>query len=170
MTARAARPLSGWRWLGLPALACVAGTLLLAVPLRFGGFSLPEPVFAMAPAFAWALIRPSVAAPFVVLSLGLFLDLLWGSALGLWGLSLVLAYGGALVGRKLVLGQSRPVLFAWYAGLTATAFLCAWLVSTIDTGVMPDVTATLWQTAATVALYPLADYVLGLFEDEARRL
>ncbi len=45
---------------------------------------LPEPVFPMAPAFAWAMIRPSVLAPLVLLVMGLFLDLLWGGPIGLW--------------------------------------------------------------------------------------
>ena len=170
MTGRAARPLRAWQWLGAPAAACVLATLLVAVPLRVGGLRLPEPVFLLAPAFAWALIRPSVAAPFAVLGTGLFLDLYWGGQLGLWALCGVAVYGGALAGRGLMAGQTRPVLFAWYAGLTVAAFALAWALTAVDTGVMPDLGASLWQMVATVALFPAADYLLNRFEDEARRL
>ena len=89
-SSRAARPLSPGAWLLLPALVVAVAAFLLTVPLRVAGFGLPEPVFAIGLAFAWARIRPSALAPMVLLSLGLFLDLLWGAPMGLWPLSLLL--------------------------------------------------------------------------------
>src|SRR5690606_27819707 len=88
------------RWLGGPFMACIVATLVLAVPLRLFGFRLPEPVFAFIPAFAWAVIRPSVLGPLLLLLLGLFLDLFWGGSLGLWAVSLVAAYGLTLITRS----------------------------------------------------------------------
>ena len=42
-----AQPLAPWRWLGVPMLQVILATFLLALPLRFWGLSLPEPVFAL---------------------------------------------------------------------------------------------------------------------------
>jgi len=146
-------------------LACVVATLLLAVPLKIYGITLPEPVFAMVPAFAWAVIRPSLLGPFALLLLGLFNDLFWGGPLGLWASSLLLGYFGALIARSLIMGQSAPVLWGWYAFLTFLAFAAAYLFSLFDSGVVPNLTATLLQFAVTAALYPLAHRLIDRFED-----
>jgi rod shape-determining protein MreD len=60
------------RWLGVPGLlAVLAATIVFAAPIRIFGLQLPEPVFAMVPAFAWAAdpavdpgaVRPAPAGP-----------------------------------------------------------------------------------------------------------
>ena len=38
---QAARPLDPWRWLGMPALACLAATIVFALPFRAFGLQLP---------------------------------------------------------------------------------------------------------------------------------
>ena len=73
-------------------------TILLGIPLHVFTLQLPEPVFPLALAFAWAVIRPSILAPFGILLLGLFLDVFWGGPLGLWALCLLVAYGISLAG------------------------------------------------------------------------
>lgn len=170
MTGRAARQLSPLSWLGIPAVAAGLAAVLLAAPIQLGGLRLPEPVFAAAPAFAWALLRPSSAAPFVVLASGLFLDLLWGSPLGLWGGSLLVIYAGGLIGRRFLVGQPGPVLFAWWAGLVTAAFGAAWVLAALDARAMPAPFPVLWQLVATLALYPVAAYLIDRYADEARRL
>ena len=74
-----ARPLAPWRWLGVPLVQCLVLTVLFSLPFRAFGLSLPEPIFPMVPAFAWAVIRPSILAPVGVLIMGLFLDVFWAS-------------------------------------------------------------------------------------------
>src|SRR4051812_24951768 len=102
MSLSSARPLDPWRWLVAPLLIALLASVAFAAPIRIFGMRLPEPVFALVPTFAWAVIRPAVLAPFLVLAMGLFLDLFWGSPLGLWGLSLLVAYGGALFSRSMM--------------------------------------------------------------------
>jgi rod shape-determining protein MreD len=161
----AARPLDPWRWLGLPLLGCVILTVLFAVPLRIWGLRLPEPVFAMAPAFAWALIRPSILAPFALLLLGLFLDVFWGGPTGLWGLSLLVAYATVLAARSIITGQSQPILWAWYAGVTAVALAAGFLFTMLDALAMPSLLAVFWQFLVTVALFPFAYRLIDRFDD-----
>lgn len=165
MSLSAARPLNPWRWLALPALICIGVTMLFAAPLRVFGLQLPEPVFAMVPTFAWAVIRPSVLAPFGVLLLGLFLDSFWGGPMGLWGLSLLAAYATVLLMRNMMSGQSRAMMWAWFAGSTGIAMLAGFLFAMLDSLAIPSLVGVLWQFLATVLLFPFADYLVDRFED-----
>ncbi|QBX38917.1 hypothetical protein E4M02_00265 [Brevundimonas sp. S30B] len=153
------------QWLVGPALAAAAATLVLTTPLQVFGLKLPEPILPLVLAIAWPLIRPSMTAPVVVLGLGLFLDLVLGGPLGLWAVALLSAHGVALLSRNLLAGQATGMLFAWYAGLVAFAFVLAHLIVTLRTGVAPSLVATAWQAIATLLLFPLADWLIQRFDD-----
>ncbi len=159
------RPLDPWRWLGLPALACVAGTFLFAVPIKVFGLQLPEPVFPMILAFAWAVIRPSVIAPFLLVLLGLFLDLFWGGPLGLWGVSLLASYTVVLASRSIMTGQSRPMRQVWFASATALTMLIGFLITSVVSLAVPNLLSVFWQFLATTVLYPFAHRLIERFED-----
>lgn len=164
-SARAARPLNPGAWLVLPALAVVVATFLLGAPLRVAGFGLPEPVFAVGLAFAWASIRPSAFPPIVLLFLGLFLDLFWGAPLGLWPLSLLLTYGAVTFTRPLMAGQGYVANWAWYVGAVAVGLGAAYLFTTLDARVRPNIWAVLSQALVTALLYPLVARLIDQFED-----
>lgn len=165
MTAKSARPLDPWRWLGIPALAVLGLSLLFAVPLRIFGFQLPEPVFAMVLAFSWAVIRPSILAPFMLLLIGVLLDALWGSAIGLWSLALLIAYASVLFMRNWMSGQSTPIMWVWFAGVTGLAMLAGYLFTMMDTKGAPGVGPMFWQWLWTAVLYPFAHRLIDRFED-----
>jgi rod shape-determining protein MreD len=160
-----ARPLDPWRWLGVPMLQALAAVVVFAAPIRVFGLSLPEPIFPMAAAFAWAAIRPSVLAPFGVLAMGLVCDLLWGAPMGLWASCLLLAYGLVLAGRSMIAGQGPAFLWAWYGAVSAVALLAAYLATMLDTQTMPNIGAVVWQLLVTILLYPFAHRLIEKFED-----
>jgi len=161
----AARPLEPWRWIGVPMAQVMVATILFGVPLRVFGLQLPEPLFAMTLAFAWAVIRPSVLAPFAILLLGLFQDIFWGGPLGLWAICLLIAYGVALAGRTMMAGQNRLILWLWYALVTATALVAGFLFVMLDSKSSPGLIPLAWQFLATIILYPYAQRLIDLFED-----
>jgi len=165
MAAGAVQPLNPVRWLAAPALACMGGALLIAAPLEALGLRLPEPIFALAPAFAWAIIRPSILAPFALLVLGLFQDLLWGNPLGLWPLALLAAYGLTAVARPALTGQSFWTLWAWYLAAITAAFALAFGMTWLMAGEAPDLVGLGLQAAATALLFPLAWRLIDAFED-----
>lgn len=165
MAEGAVQRLNPLTWLGLPALACVAASLLVAAPLEVSGFGLPEPVFALVPAFAWALIRPSVAAPFVLVLLGLFEDLLVGERLGLWPCALLGAYGAACLARPVLSGQSFWTLWGWFLGANALAFALAFALVTLAAGRAPDLAGLILQYAATGALFWFAWRLIDTYDD-----
>jgi rod shape-determining protein MreD len=161
----AARGLQPWAWIGVPMLQVLAATILFGIPLRAFGLQLPQPIFPMALAFSWAVIRPSILAPFAILILGLILDVFWGGPLGLWALCLLIAYGVALAGRSMMAGQSRLILWAWYGLTTATAMAAGYLFVILDSRSSPGIIPLVWQFVATIVLYPFAQRLIDLFED-----
>ncbi|HEY3695190.1 hypothetical protein [Phenylobacterium sp.] len=160
-----AATLAPWRWIGVPMLQCLALTVLLAIPLRVFGLQLPEPIWAVWPVFAWAMIRPSILAPFAVLATGLFLDIFWGCPMGFWALSLLVAYGVVLGARSMMIGQGTPMMWAWFATVTAIAMATAAFVALLATRSTPSLPTLLWQFLATIILYPLAHRLIERFED-----
>jgi rod shape-determining protein MreD len=165
MSRHGAQTLQPWRWIGLPALAAMACTVILAAPFRFFGLGLPEPLFPMALAFAWAVIRPSLLGPLALLVLGLFQDLFWGGPLGLWALALLCAYGLALGGRSLMAGQGGAVMGGWYAAACCLALGVAYVCATLTAHEQPNLFAVLWQLLWTIALYPVVHWLTEHFED-----
>jgi len=161
----AARPMNPVGWLGLPLLAAVVATVILATPIRFFGFALPEPVFPLALAFAWALIRPSVLPPFALLLLGLFLDVFWGGPQGLWPLCLLAAYASVLAVRRLIMGHEFLVVALWYGASTAVAFGAGFVLMTMAAGQSPSLFALGWQYLATLILFPFAHRLIERYED-----
>ncbi len=169
MSRTAGRGLQPLEWLVMPLVAAILATVLLAAPLRVLGLALPEPVFPLAPAFAWAVIRPSILAPVLLLAAGLFLDLFWSGPLGLWPTALLLGYGMAFAARTLMLGQSPGVVVAWWVTVVLAAFTTAYLAAMIDSHVAPNLVAAGLQFGFTVALYPLARLLIDRFEDADTR-
>ena len=161
----AMRGLQPWRWIGVPMLQALVATIIFSIPLRVFGLQLPQPIFPMALAFAWAVIRPSILAPFAVLILGLFLDIFWGGSFGLWALCLLICYGVAFVGRSMMAGQGRLILWGWYGLATATAMVAGYLFVMLDARSTPGPIPLAWQFLATILLYPFAQRLIDLFED-----
>ncbi len=153
------------RWLLRPSLFCLAASLAFAAPLEVVGLRLPEPAFAFVPAFAWAVIRPSASAPFLLLGLGLFQDLLTGGPLGLWPLGLLTAHALTLSARRALAGQSALTLFAAYAAIVLIALGVAALALWIARGAAPGLADLFWQVVSTLALFVFAGRLIGAFED-----
>jgi len=165
MSSGGARPLAPWRWLGAPMLLAMAASLVFALPIRFWGVGLPEPVFALPVAFAWAVIRPSMLAPLCVMIMGMFMDFLWGSPTGFWAVCLLLPYGIVLGARTMLAGQSQVMMWLWYAAATALALGAGFLFTMLDAQNSPGLASVGWQYLATVVLYPFADRLIDRFED-----
>ncbi len=158
-------PLRPWVWLGIPALMAMAATLVAAIPLRFLGLRLPEPVIPMVLAFAWPIIRPSLLGPFALLLVGLFLDLFWNGPLGFWAFALLSVYSITFLIRNLIAGQAVRVLFACYGGLSLAVFLMAYLRLAIRSDAPPDLVPITINAICTLALFPIAHHLIERFED-----
>lgn len=165
MRFRTVQPLNPAIWLLAPALIAAAAELLLAAPVKLFGLQLPEPVFGVAAAFAWAVIRPSILPPFVLIGLGLFQDVLWGGPLGLWPASLLAVYALAFSARRILINEDFWPLCAWFAGAGLGGFATAFLLSALAAGEAPSLVGVALQWVATVVLFPLSWMLIERFED-----
>ncbi len=97
--------------------------------------------------------------------MGLFLDLLWYAPLGLWGVSILVAYAVALTFRSMMSGQSRLVLWSWFASMVFVAMFTGYALTLLDSGTAPNIMAAFWQFLPTILLYPFANRLIERFED-----
>ena len=169
MMARAARPLSPMEWIGLPLIAALLASFVLAVPVRIAGLQAPEPVFALIPAFAWGLGRPSALPPFALIVLGLGLDLLWGGPLGLWPLCLLAAYALVFSARRVLAGQEFLALWGAYAVAGMAAMIVGFTLSGLRAGNAPSLVGVGLQFVVTAALYPFAWRLIERYEAQDAR-
>jgi rod shape-determining protein MreD len=160
---------AGRRWILGPAVVCLAPTLLLAGPFRVFGLAAPEPVFPLLAAFVWAALRPSVVAPLMLVLLGLCLDLLWGGPIGLWPLCLIAAHVLALSARRLLSGEDFAVFWVWYAAACLLAFGVGEALLRLAYGVWPNLVGVALQAGVTIALFPLAWWLIERYHGDDRR-
>ena len=165
MATRPTQPLDPSAWLAAPSVVCVLLSVVLALPIKVFGLQPPEPVFAMAPAFAWAVIRPSILPPFALMALGLFQDCLWGNVLGLWPLTLLGLYGLAFLIRRVLTGQDFWPMFVWYGAICAAGFAIATGLTYMQAGAAPNLLGLALQWLPTLALFPLSWGLIVRFED-----
>ncbi|HEY5288504.1 MAG TPA: hypothetical protein VIJ59_00595 [Caulobacteraceae bacterium] len=164
MIARRARPISPIVWLAAPMIAALVLSFVLALPLRIEGLALPEPVFALVPAFAWAIVRPSILPPLALFALGVALDLLWGGPLGLWETCLLAAYTLVFVSRRMLSGQEFWALWGAYAVACGGAMAVGFVLTALRAGHAPGLVGVGLQFAVTVALYPFAWKLVERYE------
>lgn len=152
-------------WLVKPALYCAAASLLLALPVKIYGLQPPEPVFGMAPAFAWAVIRPSILPAFALVALGLFQDMLWGGSPGLWPVCLLTVYAVAFAVRRALAAEGFRALWAWYGAVCALGFGAGVLLFSLVGAEVPSLVGVALQFAVTVLLFPTSWLVIERYED-----
>lgn len=160
-----ADPISGnvSRLLGslLPCLSATLLVMLVNFPVSVTGGLLPAPVLALTAVYFWALVRPDLMPPFVVLVIGLLEDLLSGGPPGVWATGFVAAY--ALVDRQrdnlAGLGGAAAVLgFAAAMALAAAAtFALTWVMYLRQ----PPLAPLLLASVVTVLFYTPIAMILG---------
>ena len=145
----------------LPSFSAVLLVLVINLPVSFGGGLFPAPVLALIAVYFWALVRPDLMPPFVVLVVGLLEDLMSGGPPGVWATGFVAAY--ALVDRQRdnlagLSGIAAVVGFAAAMGLAAAAtFALTWIVYLR----FPPLGPLLLASVVTVLFYPPIALILG---------
>ena len=158
------RPISPGLWLAGPVAACLLAALLLSVPIRLAGLQAPEPVFAFIPAFAWAIVRPSIWPPIALGALGVGLDLIWGTPPGFWAVLLLAAFAFVFFSRRSLVGQDVWILWLAYGAACAVSFGLGFAIALVRTGNAPSLTGLGLQFAVTAALFPFAWKLVERYE------
>ncbi len=114
-----------------PAGVLVFGLFVIGMPFGLPGQAALRPVYAMACVFFWSLYRPaSLPAPFVA-AIGLLLDLLGLTPLGLWAVLLLLLQGVTLLLRRRLAAQSFFSVWAVFCLLAAATCVLSWAAQSL---------------------------------------
>jgi rod shape-determining protein MreD len=161
------RPAPGFGWLrqidaiaraALPTFLTALLMLLAVVPVGIPG---TVPALALPCIFFWAVFRPAALPPPAVFGLGLLQDLLTAGPLGTGGLVMLVFFGLANRGRRLLMKQSFLVVWLAFCVFAAGATALDWaLQALLDLQVLPIVPG-LWQAALTAGLYPALAWLLS---------
>ena len=145
----------------LPALSAVLLVMLVNLPVTLTGGLFPAPLLALTAVYFWALVRPDLMPPFVVLFVGVLEDLLSGGPAGIWATGFMAAY--ALVDRQRenlagLAGAAAVLGFAAAMALAATAtFVLTWIMYMRQ----PPLAPLLLASVFTALFYPPIAVVLG---------
>lgn len=145
----------------LPVLSAVFLVMLVNLPVTLTGGLFPAPLLALTAVYFWALVRPDLMPPYVVLFVGLLEDLLSGGPAGVWATGFIAAY--ALVDRQRenlagLAGAAAVLGFAAAMALAAAAtFVLTWIMFMRQ----PPLAPLLLASVFTTLFYPPIAVVLG---------
>jgi rod shape-determining protein MreD len=150
---------------GAARLLPVATTLLAAVisvlPLQIPGYAALTPVFTLMAAYHWTIYRPDLLPPVALFGIGIAEDLLAGSAIGVNALLLLLTRVAVLSHRRYFIDRNFPFVWTGFTLLAALAMLGLWgLHCVLDLSLL-DFRNAVIRAALTIAMFPLASFVLG---------
>lgn len=150
---------------GAARLLPVATTLLAAVisvlPLQIPGYAALTPVFTLMAAYHWTIYRPDLLPPLALFAIGLTEDLLAGSPIGVNALLLLVTRLAVLGHRRHFINRTFPFVWWGFTLLTAVAMLGLWVLHCVLNLALLDFRSTVIRAALTVAIFPLASFLLG---------
>ena len=146
----------------VPVLSTFVFVVVSVVPLQLPGFAAVSPSFALMAVYHWTVYRPDLLPQGAVFVLGLLLDLLTGTPyIGASALTLLIARTAVLMIRRHFVNRDFTVLWLGFLAVAAAIFIFSWALIGLLSGHILDVRPVLFETALTVAGYPVGSYVLA---------
>jgi rod shape-determining protein MreD len=145
----------------LPGLSAVLLVMLVNLPVSFTGGLFPAPLLALTAIYFWALVRPDLMPPFVVLCVGLLEDLLSGGSPGVWATGFIAAYALVDRQRENLAGLAGGAAVLGFAAAMAVAASATFVLTWIMYLRQPPLAPLLLASVFTVLFYPVVAVVLG---------
>jgi len=145
----------------LPAATTLFAAVITLLPLQIPDYAAVTPVFALMAAYHWTIYRPDLLPPAALFGIGLTEDLLAGSPIGINALLLLLTHVAVLSHRRYFVNRNFPFVWTGFTLLTATAMLGLWGLHCILDLSLLDFRDAVIRAALTVAIFPLASFLLG---------
>jgi rod shape-determining protein MreD len=145
----------------VPLLTLMAAGAVDLLPLPSASPQSLAPLTTVAVVFFWAIHRPDLMSPAVVVVAGLALDAMAGLPMGLTALTLLLTRALAAAPDPAL--HDRPGLLVWGSFLlvASAALALRWLVASAWWGHAFALRPVLFELGLTVAVYPLVAGLLG---------
>ena len=145
----------------LPGFSAVLMVMLVNLPVSLTGGLFPAPLLALTAVYFWALVRPDLMPPFVVLCVGLFEDLLSGGPPGVWATGFMAAYAMVDRQRENLAGLAGSAAVLGFAAAMALAAAATFALTWIMYLRQPPLAPLLLASVFTVLFYPLIAFILG---------
>ncbi len=130
------------------------GLFVIGLPFGLPGQAELRPAFAIGCIFFWSLYRPAALPAPVIVIVGLLLDLLGFSPLGLWAVLLLSLKGLILLGRRRLLPLSFMFIWLVFCAAAAALSAIAWAVqSALYLSMLPTLPLAA-QILTSIFLYP----------------
>lgn len=139
----------------MPVLISLALILLSVMPTKIPGWSHIAPALVLMSVYYWGIHRPDLLPAAAIFALGLGLDLLGGSPIGVHAFTFLVAYGLVVSQRRFFHAKSFGVVW-WGFMLVATGVLTLeWLImSLLVSGGPIDPRPALFSLMLTAVIYP----------------
>jgi rod shape-determining protein MreD len=145
----------------LPAATTLLAALISVLPVHIPGYAALTPVFTLMAAYHWTIYRPDLLPPLALFAIGLTEDLLAGSPIGINALLLLLSRTAVLSYRRYFVNRSFPFVWTGFTLLTVVALFGLWALHCILSLGLFDFRVTVIRAVLTVAIFPLASFLLG---------
>jgi rod shape-determining protein MreD len=142
-------------------LTTLLAALVALEPVPLPGYAVLTPVFMLMAVYHWTVYQPELLPPIALFAIGVGYDLLCGATPGTTPLLLLSTRVAVLHARRWFI--NRPFAFMWatFTALTAAAAFAVWGLDCLLAGRLFSISDTAFRAALTVALFPLASFVLG---------
>jgi rod shape-determining protein MreD len=145
----------------LPALSAVLLVMLVNLPVTLTGGLFPAPLLALTAIYFWALVRPDLMPPYVVLFVGLLEDLLSGGPAGIWATGFMAAYALVDRQRENLAGLAGIAAVLGFAVAMAVAAMATFVLTWIMYMRQPPLAPLLLASVFTALFYPPIAVMLG---------
>ena len=145
----------------LPLLTGITAVVIDAQPLPFAGFEGVASFSTLCVVYFWSLYRPDLLTIPTTFAIGLIYDALTGLPLGVTPIMLLLVRNLLVTQQRFFLARSFPVIWACFVLLAPVALLSRWLLVSLWWGLLFPVAPVVVELLLTLALYPLASWLLG---------
>jgi rod shape-determining protein MreD len=129
-------------------------TLLSVLALRVPALGVAGPVWTIMGLFYWALYRPDLMPAVAVFFVGLMLDALSGTPLGVNALVFLMVQRLVVTQRRYFYGKPFAIVWLGFGLVAAGAFAASWLLTSLWHGTIIDQRVLVLRYILTVALFP----------------
>ena len=145
----------------VPIMTMLIAAIATILPVRVPGYAALTPAFTLMVAYHWTIYRPDLLPPLALFAVGLAEDLLTGAPVGPSALLLLLARAAVLRFRRYFVNRAFPFVWSGFTLLTGAAMLGLWALHCAIDVTLLDLRYTVFRTVATVAIFPVASFLLG---------
>jgi len=135
--------------------------IVSVLPLQLPDFGRISPNLAVMATFYWAIYRPDLFPAPAAFLLGLWLDLLTGSPVGINALVLLLVHWAILSQRRFFQGKSFGVVWWAFALTLCGAMMLFWLLSAVYFQALIDPSPLVFQFLVTISCFPFLTWLLA---------